>query len=58
MIGQNFKIQKIIEQLLTMFCMLKKKKIYPAYISKQNHEKQAMLLMIPNRKGWHGIILL
>ena len=29
-----------------MFCMLKKKKIYPAYVSKHNsnHEKQVILL--------------
>ena len=33
-----------------LFCMLKKKKIYPAYVSKHdsNREKQAILLMIPN----------
>ena len=33
-----------------MFCMLKKKKIYPA---NSNREKQVVLLMIPNEKGWH-----
>ena len=34
-----------------MFCMLKKK-IYPAYVSKNNsnREKQVILLMIPNRE--------
>ena len=39
-----------------MFCMLKKKKIYPAYVSKHNsdHEKQFILLMIPLEKN--GII--
>ena len=33
-----------------MFCMPKKKKIYPAYVSKlyPNCEKQVILLMIPN----------
>ena len=33
-----------------MFCMLKQKKIYPAYFSKHksNHEKQVILLMISN----------
>ena len=38
-----------------MFCLLKKKKIYPAYISKYNWnlEKQVIFLMIPNREGWH-----
>ena len=32
-----------------MFCMLKKKNIYPAYVSKHNLncKKQAILLMIP-----------
>ena len=37
-----------------MFCMLKKKNIYPAYVSKynSNYEKQVILLMIPNVKGW------
>ena len=35
-----------------MFCTLKKKKIYPAYVSKtnSNREKQIILLMIPNGK--------
>ena len=38
-----------------MFCMLKKKKIYPAYVSKHNsnHEKQVILLMIANGEKWH-----
>ena len=36
-----------------MFCMLKKEKIYPAYVSKHNSncEKQVIFLMIPNGKG-------
>ena len=36
-----------------MFCMLKKKKIYLAYVSKHNsnREKQVILLIIPNGKG-------
>ena len=36
-----------------MFYVLKKKKKYPAYVSKNNlnREKQVILLMIPNRKG-------
>ena len=35
--------------------MLKKKKIYPAYVSKHipNRKKQVILLMIPNGEGWH-----
>ena len=38
-----------------MFCILKKKKIYPAYVSKHNsnREKQVILLMIPTGEGWH-----
>ena len=37
-----------------MFCMLKKRKIYLAYVSKHNstREKQVTLLMIPNGEGW------
>ena len=40
-----------------MFFMLKRKKIYPAYVSKYNlkREKQVFLFMIPNREGWHYI---
>ena len=36
-------------------CMVKKKKIYLAYISKHNSdsEKQVILLMIPNREKSH-----
>ena len=38
-----------------MFCMLKKKRKYPAYVSKHNsnREKQVTLLMIPNEEGKH-----
>ena len=38
-----------------MFCMLKKKKIYPAYVSKRNsnREKQVILLMISNGEKQH-----
>ena len=34
---------------------LKKEKTYPAYVSKNNanREKQAILLMIPNWEKWH-----
>ena len=34
--------------------MLKKKKIYPANVSKHNpnREKQVILLIIPNGEGW------
>ena len=42
-------LRKIIQQLLLIFCILKKKEIFPAYISKHysNREKQIILLMIP-----------
>ena len=35
--------------------MLKKKKIYPAYVSKynSNHEKQVVILTISNKEKWH-----
>ena len=38
-----------------MFCMLKRKKIYPAFVSrhKSNREKQVILLMIRNEQRWH-----
>ena len=41
--------------MFLMFCMLKKEKIYPAYVSKHNsnREKQFILSMIPNGKGWY-----
>ena len=36
-----------------MFCMPKKKKMYPTYVSKHNSncKKQVILLMVPNGKG-------
>ena len=60
MIGK--KMRKI---MLLMFCMLKKEKTYPTYVSKHNsdREKQVILLMILNgekRKAkveGNGIIL-
>ena len=53
MIGKN--LSNIMSLLLLMFCMLKNKKIYPAYVSKHNsnYEKQVVLLMIPNIQEWH-----
>ena len=38
-----------------MFCMLKKKKKYPAYVPKlnSNREKQVIILMILNGEEWH-----
>ena len=42
-----------------MFCMLKEKKIYPAYVSKHtsNCEKQVILFMISNeeKRWWHHL---
>ena len=38
-----------------MFCMLKKGKLYPAYVSRNNsnREKQVITLMISNWEGWY-----
>ena len=46
---------EIIGQLLSLLCKLKKKKIYPSYMSKHNSNcgKQVILLMIRNGEGWH-----
>ena len=51
MVGKS--ARKIMKLLLLMFCMLKKKKIYPAYVSQHNSngEKQVIRLMIPNGEG-------
>ena len=40
-----------------MFCMLKKGKIYPAYVSRNNsnREKQVIPLMISNWEGWYNL---
>ena len=48
MIGKRWR--KIIQQLLLIFCILKKTKKCPVYISKinLNCEKQIILLIIPN----------
>ena len=42
-------------RIVLMFCMLKKKKVRPAYVSKHNSncEKQIILLMITNGEVWH-----
>ena len=42
-----------------MFCMLKKKKIYPTYVLKynSNREKQVILLMISDGEKWHYLAL-
>ena len=36
-----------------MFCMLKKKKYILVMFQNINHEKQVIILMIPDGKGWH-----
>ena len=43
----------VLNEWLLMFCMLNKKKIYPAYVSKHdsNCKKQVVLLMTPNAEG-------
>ena len=54
MIGNN--LRKIIQRLLLMYCILKKKKCFKnAYVSKHNsnYEKQVILLMILNGEVWH-----
>ena len=42
-----------------MFCLLKMKKKYSAYVSKNNanREKQVILLMISNGERWHYLAL-
>ena len=45
------KFKKIIQQLLSIFCILEKK-VLPAYISNHNstHEKTIIILMIPDKE--------
>ena len=38
-----------------MFCILKKKKSIKNLKHNSNYEKQVILLMIPNGKGWYYI---
>ena len=37
----------------------KKEKLYPAYVSKynSNHEKQVIILTIPNLEGWYYLVI-
>ena len=51
--------KKIIQQLFLIFSVLKKKKLYPAFVSKYNSKskKQIMVIMIPNREGWHYLTI-
>ena len=45
--------------MIALKVLYAKKEKHPAYISKHNskHERQVVLLMIPNREGWHYIAL-
>ena len=49
------KIEKNELKIVLNVLYTKIEKIYPAYVSKHNanREKQVILLMIPNREGWH-----
>ena len=42
-----------------MFCMLKKKKLCPAYVSKHKSscEKKKIILMNRNGEGWHYLVV-
>ena len=53
MIGKR--LRKIIQQLLLIFCILKKEKYFQFIFQNITHEKQIILLMIPNKEkeGWH-----
>ena len=47
--------RKKIEKNIGTIALTVLEKIYPAFVSKHssNHEKQVILLMIPNGQGWH-----
>ena len=53
MIGRNYEKNNLTVALNVLSA--KKEKIYPAYVSKHNsnREKQVILLMIPNEEAWH-----
>ena len=53
------RLRKVIQQFLLISYMLKKMSIYPTYISKRNsnHEKQIILLVIPNGGGRHYLAI-
>ena len=56
--SEKKRLDKIEKNNLTIalnVLLVKKEKIYPAYVSKHNsnREKQFILLMIPNGEGWH-----
>ena len=49
-INDSKKFKKLIQELLSIFCILEKK-VLPAYISNHNstHEKTIIILMIPDK---------
>ena len=51
--------RKIIQQLFLIFSVLKKKTLYPAFVSNYNSKskKQIMAIMIPNREEWHYLTI-
>ena len=51
----NKKFEKNIQPITLNILQAKNKKIYPAYVSKQNskREKQVILLTISSGEGWH-----
>ena len=57
MIGRNYEKNNLTIALNVLYA--KKEKIYPAYVSKHNsnREKQVILLMISNGEGGRFIIL-
>ena len=57
MTGRNYEKNNLTIALNVLYA--KKKKIYPAYVSKHNsnREKQVILLMISNGEGGRFIIL-
>ena len=59
--GINYPIEKDdwkknLKRLLLTLCMLKMKKKYPAYVSKDKSNLEKVIpLMISNGEGWHYI---
>ena len=53
------KIEKNNVTITLNVLYVKKEKIYPSYVSKNNsnRHKQVILLMIPNREKWHYLAI-
>ena len=49
--GKNWQQKNVT--IATNGLYAKKEKIYPAYVSKWNCEKQVILLMTPNKENWY-----